>query len=100
MAAVEHDAAPAQATVDDLRQRLMRLVDDWARLMEEARRDEAGKRCYSGLDRGRHGKPLLLPKLSADSMDSLTDAERRFTAPTSMRDVEPSVHLWVNRVTK
>ncbi|MCA9540265.1 MAG: helicase, partial [Myxococcales bacterium] len=100
VAAVEHDAAPAQATVDDLRQRLMRLVDDWARLMEEARRDEAGKRCYSGLDRGRHGKPLLLPKLSADSMDSLTDAERRFTAPTSMRDVEPSVHLWVNRVTK
>lgn len=85
------------ALTDDLRQRLVRLVDDWAALMVEAKTEEAGRRCYSKLDRGRHGKPLLLPRLEADSIASLKPAERRFAAPTSMRDVEPAVHVWVNR---
>lgn len=91
------DPAAEAAMVDDLRQRLVRLVDDWAELMVEARTEEAGQRCYSRLDRGRHGKPLLVPKLEAVGKESLKAAERRFTAPTSMRDVEPSVHLWVNK---
>ncbi len=94
-ASVDPDAE--QAMVDDLRQRLTRLVDDWATLMVEAKTEEAGTRCYSKLDRGRNGKPLLLPKLDAASKALLKPAEQRFTAPMSMRDVEPSVHIWVNK---
>lgn len=97
VAAALTDPDAEQAMVDDLRQRLTRLVDDWATLMVEAKTEEAGQRCYSKLDRGRHGKPLLLPKLDAASKETLKDAERRFTAPMSMRDVEPSVHIWVNK---
>ena len=33
-------------------------------------------------------------KPDAESNEMLSDDERRFVAPTSMRDVEPSVHVW------
>ena len=49
-------------------------------------------------DRGR-GRPLLrtvleLRRPDAERGELFTEDEKRFSAPTSMRDVEPSVHVW------
>jgi hypothetical protein len=41
--------------------------------------------------------PFSAPALErgfAESRSMLTEDEKRFAAPTSMRDVEPSVHVW------
>ncbi|RMH17506.1 MAG: helicase [Acidobacteria bacterium] len=82
-----------EALVEDLRQRGRQLIDAWERLVRQAR-EGAGQRCYSPFDVERRGKPLLHTVLDPEHRD---DDERRFVAPTSMRDVEPSVHLWAVR---
>ncbi|MCA9718154.1 MAG: hypothetical protein KC468_26015, partial [Myxococcales bacterium] len=53
----------------------------------------ATERTYSGLDRARsEGKPVMF--FATDDLPDDSD-ERRFVAPTSMRDVEPSTHVWL-----
>jgi hypothetical protein len=81
------DAERAARLVTD---RIRSLLDSWQILVESAL--EGGKRSYSPYDRGKHGKPMLRTALD-DDPDADSDA-RNFVAPTSMRDVEPSVHLW------
>lgn len=72
--------------------RARNLIDSWDRL---AQKDEP--RRYSHLEKGgAKGKSLLFTVLDQD--DEMRDAdERKFAAPTSMRDVEPSAHLWIRR---
>lgn len=66
------------------------LLDAWESL---AGKDEP--RRYSHLEKGgAKGKSLLFTVLDAEG-DMRDDDELRFAAPTSMRDVEPSAHLWV-----
>lgn len=82
--------------VEAVRQRARNLVDAWASLAAAARK-EAGGRSYSSLDRAREaGKPILFTPLDGDPPPEGSD-EAKFAAPTSMRDVEPTVHLWVER---
>jgi hypothetical protein len=75
------------------------LVDAWWRLAEDA---PAGGffRTYSPYERGGGGagsaKPLLYTVLDSDRPAAGTD-DALFAAPTSMRDVEPVTHLWVER---
>ena len=77
-----------------VRQRARNLVDAWASLVAEARR-EAGARSYSSLDRAREaGKAILFTPLDGEPPPDGSD-EAKFAAPTSMRDVEATVHLWV-----
>ncbi len=71
------------------------LIDNWVKVIGFSTED-AGKRQYSKLDRGGQGKALLFTALEDDD-DNRTPEERFFAAPTSMRDVEPSVHVWVYR---
>jgi hypothetical protein len=72
------------------------LLDAWENLVSEARK-AAARRSYSPFDLDRSaGKPLLKTALGEDRPEEGTD-EAKFVAPTSMRDVEPSVHLWLER---
>jgi hypothetical protein len=86
-----------QRLTDYLQKRGRYLVDLWIKLVREARQEQAAKRSYSRFDRDRTaGRPLLTMVLDEDVTDR-SDAERELVAPTSMRDVEPSVHLWLER---
>jgi len=79
-----------------LEQRGGNLLDAWQRLADQARQ-QASPRRYSPFDRdGTGGKALLFTVLEADPPEAHTD-DAKFSAPTSMRDVEPSVHLWLRR---
>lgn len=79
----------------ELNDRGMKIVESWTKLVKEARHEAAAKRSYSPYDKDKSaGKPLLFTAVD----DPPADADgARFAAATSMRDVEPSVHLWVER---
>lgn len=95
-AATSLDNIGQQHLVNELSLRAKALLDSWEKVVISAKHDEAGKRCYSPMDRGKNGKALLRTVLDEDAMAIATPDEQRFTAPTSMRDVEPSVHVWLN----
>ena len=74
------------------------LIHGWLGMIRE--RGDGQHLHYSPFDtvRGR-GRPLLRTALEVqrpdpESRSMLTEDEKRFAAPTSMRDVEPSVHVW------
>ncbi|MCA9525193.1 MAG: helicase, partial [Myxococcales bacterium] len=89
------DQAAIEALEASVALRARTLLDTWEKIVTQAVSDDAGKRCYSGLDRGHNGKALLRMALSDDDEAILSPEELRFIAPTSMRDVEPSIHVWV-----
>ena len=70
------------------------LLDAWEQIIETTH-EGAGQLKYSKLDLGGHGKPLL--HFALEQGETLTAEEELFGAPTSMRDVEPAVHVWVYR---
>lgn len=72
------------------------LLDAWETLIREAK-EGAARRSYSRFDREKSaGKPLLHLVLDEDRPVEGSE-EAKFMAPTSMRDVEPTVHLWLER---
>ena len=76
-------------------QRAKSLLDSWHNIIEQAKKDSA-ERAYSPYDpEGKGYKPLLRTVL--DPIENVTQDERKFEAPLSMRDVEPTVHLWIQR---
>jgi Helicase conserved C-terminal domain len=92
----EMDAGAHDRTRNDLLQRGRNIIDAWISVVTESRR-EAGKRSYSPYDRARDaGKPLLFTPLEENRPPVGTD-EAKFCAPTSMRDVERSTHVWLER---
>mgnify|MGYP000743034941 CR=1 FL=1 len=98
---LEPNSMQGQSSTEDvvtaIRDRALSLLDTWTELVIQAR-EGSGSRRYSPWERGE-GKELL--RLALDALkhnSSLSDEERRFVAPTSMRDVEPVVHVWVDRV--
>jgi hypothetical protein len=72
------------------------LLDAWDRLGAKMR--EAGTALsYSPYDKSKAaGKPLLRLLLDEEKVDPGSD-EAKFIAPTSMREVEATVHLWLER---
>ncbi|RKH12633.1 helicase [Corallococcus sp. CA053C] len=80
---------------DIVMQRAKSLLDSWHTIIEQAKKD-AAQRAYSPYDpEGKGYKPLLRTVLEPD--ENLTRDELKFEAPLSMRDVESSVHLWIQR---
>jgi hypothetical protein len=73
------------------------LLDAWEKLVA-VNDEQTGDRTYSRYDREKGGKPILFTVTDTDLPPPGTD-DAKFSAPTSMRDVEPTVHLWVNRRT-
>ncbi len=57
---------------------------------EKARNIERGYSPFD-LDRKGLGAPMLLPS----GERAIDDVQQKFAAPTSMRDTEPTVHLWL-----
>ena len=70
------------------------LVDAWEQAVADG--PEGGATCYSTLDKKVKGAPLLFTGLDPDPPNPMTQ-RGKFRAGTSMRDVEPSVHLWKNK---
>ena len=75
-----------------IRKRGKRFMDAWERVIDKAI-EGAGARTYSKNDRsGSEGLPLMF---TANDDEPSDYDERNFQASTSMRDVEPSVHVWL-----
>lgn len=86
----DHEAEARLA--DYVSRRGKSFLDAWERVVEAAKKG-AATRQYSELDGVKAaGKWLLYT--ATDEAPNDRD-EREFLAPTSMRDVEPSVHVWV-----
>ncbi|WP_437638738.1 DISARM system helicase DrmA [Sorangium sp. So ce854] len=86
-----------ERAVDALRRRGRKVVETWEKLVHEARHEAAARRCYSPFDRDKAaGRPLLF-SVTDDNAPDPNSPDGRFAAPTSMRDVEPSIHLWIER---
>lgn len=80
-----------------LRDRANKIIEAWQTLTKEARFAGGTKRSYSRFDKDKTaGKPLLFTIIDDDPPPTHSD-DARFAAPTSMRDVEPSIHLWLER---
>ncbi|MGA7123741.1 MAG: helicase-related protein, partial [Polyangiaceae bacterium] len=87
-----YDAEAEERIANLVRARGKSFFDAWERVVDKARAG-ATRRTYSANDRaGSEGKPLLFT--AEDDLPSDHD-ERAFQVPTSMRDVEPSAHVWV-----
>jgi hypothetical protein len=85
--------------VENLRARGQSFLDSWEIVVRESRDKSAAKRSYSAFDRDKAaGKALLFMVTDEDKPPPNTD-EARFAAGTSMRDVEESVHWWIERRT-
>jgi len=90
----EVTAEHAQAFGVEVEGRAENLFETW-RLLVRGQGPEPGKRRYSPFDKDPSGgRPLLFTVLDSDRPDPASP-EARFAAPTSMRDVEASAHLWV-----
>ena len=76
---------------DDVRDRVRKLIDDWAALADEAGR--GGISFGYALGRGSGVSTPLLREMIDPARDTLTDLQLRFRAPRSLRDVEPGVLL-------
>jgi hypothetical protein len=86
-----------EALQQQLMQRANKLFDSWEKVVKATLAD-AGQRKYSRFDRdGSKGKELLFLATDQHKPDASSPYEARFQAPTSMRDVEASVPLWVTK---
>jgi hypothetical protein len=89
----------ASGNADDVENELrilaQRVLDRWSTFVAEARAGGA-QRCYSPYDVDRAGVPMLHTALDEKRIQEKGLADtKHFVAPTSMRDVEPTVHLWL-----
>lgn len=79
---------------EEVRARGQNLLDRWTDLVKSTP-DDPKQRRYSKYDKEKTGgKPLLFTPLDEERpLDGTPDAQ--FAAPTSMRDVEATAHLWL-----
>jgi hypothetical protein len=78
--------------------RTQNLLDAWQRIVSQAKQG-AGTLSYSRFDKDKGTKSMLYMALDEEKPNEGTD-EAKFQAPTSMRDVEPVVHLWLPKKDK
>ena len=87
-----HDEEAEERIADLVRRRGTDFLDSWERIADKATKG-AASRIYSPLDNVKsEGKALMFT--ANDEPPDDHDA-KQFEAPTSMRDVEPSVHVWL-----
>lgn len=88
------DRLGADELVTQVRERGLNLLETWKQIVTSTR-DEPAKRRYSRFDKEKTGgPPLLHTAIDANAPPPLSP-EGRFRAPTSMRDVEETTHLWL-----
>ena len=87
-----HDKEAEERIADLVRRRGRDFLDSWERVVDKALAG-AGTRNYSRFDHAKSaGNPLMYTATDNPPPDH---DEQQFEAPTSMRDVEPSVHVWL-----
>lgn len=82
--------------VQSVRKRAQNLFETWVQLMKSTE-DEPVKRRYSRFDKDKTGGAPLLRQVLEENAPPKNSPEGRFFAPTSMRDVEDTAHLWVQK---
>jgi hypothetical protein len=91
---LEDPGAERDAFGEQVRQRAVKLLDQWEEVIARAR-EATSERTYSGYDlQGSWSSAFLHPPIEKTPPDPSVP-EARFVAPTSLRDVEPSVPLWL-----
>lgn len=93
----EMDAEDAERLMGEVRRRGKGLLDDWEKVVKRVREEAAATKGYSRFDRERTASSYLLYMVVDEQKPAPNSEEARFAAPTSMRDVEESVHLWLER---
>ncbi|MBK9260675.1 MAG: hypothetical protein IPM54_12740 [Polyangiaceae bacterium] len=79
---------------DEIEKRSHNVLDTWEDLVHSTP-DDPKQRRYSKFDRDKvGGKPILFTPLDEERPHAHSP-EGRFAAPTSMRDVESTAHLWL-----
>ncbi len=87
------DNVPASVAAS-LRSRVEALIRDW-KLLVERMEEAAGSLKYSPWETPKNFRALL--STAVDTLEGEdSDLLDHFRAPTSMRDVEPGVHVWVD----
>jgi hypothetical protein len=87
------DAAASEALRVGIRARASALLDDWEHIAREQNETGSGLQ-YQREDAGK-GAPPLLHTPTDPELRKLTPRRRQFKAQRSLRDVEPTVSLWV-----
>lgn len=85
---VELEASAREEVIRTVRERMRKVLDEWIEVQDERQVPLQYQR-----EEGTY------PPLLRDALDrtQMSDAAKRFKASRSMRDVEPSVHLWIKR---
>ena len=92
--ALAHRDGVPKAVADSLKERVANLVIHWKELVEQVQ--EAGQPMkYSPWETPKN-YPALLSTAVDEHVGEFAEDFARFTAPTSMRDVEPGIHVWVD----
>ena len=78
-----------------VRARAQDLLDSWFKV-GKAHRDAGARLVYQPFE-NTDGPPLLHTPLDPELATNSNDT-RKFKAPRSLRDVEPSVNLWLKRL--
>jgi len=84
-----------QRLAASLRARAQDLLDSWSKV-GKAHRDASARLVYQAFENA-DGPALLHTPLDPELANLSQDA-RKFRAPRSLRDVEPSVNLWLKRL--
>jgi hypothetical protein len=86
--------AERDAFGEQVRQRARKLLDWWEEVIAQAR-EASAERTYSGYDLGGSWTTAFLHPPIERTRPDPRSPEAHFVAPTSLRDVEPSVPLWL-----
>lgn len=84
--------ASLEGLAELVRTRARDLADAWNSKVSEERAGNR-RRSYSPFDLEKKG--FMAPMLLAPGETELDDTHAKLAAPTSMRDTEPTVHLWL-----
>jgi len=88
--------AQEEELVQSVRKRAQNLFETWVQLMKSTE-EEPVKHHYSRFDKEKVGGSPLLRHVLEENPPPKNSPEGRFFAPTSMRDVEDTAHLWVQK---
>lgn len=94
--ATAHSGAAQPKLNAKLAERVDFLIDQWQELVTEVNRAGGGLR-YSPWEQQGGGARLLHTAVEDIAQGAYTSHQAHFRAPTSMRDVEPAVHIWVDK---
>jgi hypothetical protein len=90
----EPGAPERDAFGEQVRLRARKLLDHWEDVIAQAR-EATSERTYSGYDIGSSWTTAFLHPPIEKTRPDPRSPESHFVAPTSLRDVEPSVPLWL-----